>query len=131
MSELVTAFTSLGGVLVGALLLYMGNRYVANKSNQVGRAQVEVESRKVDQAAFEQFTRTYEREMTRLTAQVEQTTKWLALSLQHIKQLRRDVADSRELTAFPQELKDIPFWILDTNDDGTPARRRRGPETPE
>jgi hypothetical protein len=124
MNTLITVLSSFGGVFAGALFLYLGNRYIANKSNEVGKAQVEVESRKVDQEAFDKFTRTYEKELSKLQRQVDQTTQWLVISLRHIRQLRQDVVNNRALSPFPDELKDIPFWMLDLNDgDGTPARR--------
>jgi hypothetical protein len=130
MDQFLTLLTSLGGVLAGALFLYLGNRYVANKSTEVGRAQVEVENRKVDQASFEQFTRTYEKELQKLQKQIDQTTKWLVISLRHIRQLRSDVLTNRELTKFPDELRNIPFWLLGSeNDDPISSPDQQHPDS--
>lgn len=122
MDALLTVLTSLGGVVFGGVFLYLGNRYVANKSNEVGKAQVEVESRKVDREAFEQFTRTYERELQKLQEQIDRYGKWLVSSLQHIRQLRSDVIHNRELSPFPEELKSIPFWLLADDDEPLPRQ---------
>lgn len=123
MDSISTVLISLGGGLVGALFLYLGNRYVANKSTEVGVAQVAVENRKVDQAAFEQFTKRYEEEMRKLQKEIDQTTKWLVASLRHIRQLRNDVITNRELSEFPEELRNIPFWLLGSDDDDPTSAR--------
>lgn len=121
MGDWVTAFTSFAGVVIGAVFLYLTQRYIAQKSSDVGRAQVEVEQQKVNQTTFETVMKQYETELKRVQKQVDQTTAWLVLALKHISDLRSDVVHGRSLTAFPEELKSVPFWLLSGNDDPPPT----------
>lgn len=114
-------FIALGSGVGGSILGYLGLRYSARQSANVGQAQIEVDQRKVDQEAFDRFVQRYEQERLSLVHKLDQTMGWLVTSLKYVKELRKDVIHTRPLTPMPEELRAIPVWLLE--DDETEGSR--------
>lgn len=111
---------------ITGVLLYLGNRYVARQTREVGEQQVEVDRRKVDQEAFDRFIARYESDRERQEEEMEEqrtvlqsTQRLLRSALKHINLLRREMR-VRDLTPppLPPELETVPWGLLDEGDSG-------------
>lgn len=105
---------------VTGLLLYLGNRFVARQTREVGEQQVEVEQRKVDQEAFDRFIARYEADRTRQDEELEETRTELRetrslfrTALKHINLLRGEMRRSNVVPPeLPEELADVPWDMV-------------------
>jgi hypothetical protein len=108
-----------GGVLsalVTAAFLFVGTRFVAKQSREVGEQQVEVEQRKVDQEAFDRFVDRYEQDRSRQQTIITETRTLLRAALKHINILRGEMREHRVPTPpLPAELEDVP-WDMYSGD---------------
>ncbi len=102
-----------GGIIsatITAVLLFMGSRFVAKQTRQVGEQQVDVEQRKVDQEAFDRFVDRYEQDRTRQQTIITETRTILRAALKHINVLRGEMRKSSvPVPPLPNELEDVPW----------------------
>lgn len=108
-----------GGVLAALVtsgFLFLGSRFVAKQSREVGEQQVEVEQRKVDQEAFDRFVDRYEQDRSRQQTIITETRTLLRAALKHINLLRGEMRKHDVPTpALPDELEDVP-WDMYSGD---------------
>lgn len=108
-----------GGVLsaaVTAIFLFLGSRFVAKQTREVGEQQVDVEQRKVDQEAFDRFVDRYEQDRQRQATIITETRTLLRAALKHINLLRGEMRKANvPPPALPDELEDVP-WDMYSGD---------------
>jgi hypothetical protein len=109
----------LGGVasaLITAVFLFLGSRFVARQTREVGEQQVDVEQRKVDQEAFDRFVDRYEQDRTRQQTIITETRTLLRAALKHINLLRGEMRKAEvPIPTLPEELEEVP-WDMYSGD---------------
>ena len=95
-------------------------RYQGRSSREVAEVSADVEQRKVDQATFDRNVAHVEKEIARLTHQVDQLSGIVSVSFSYIGDLRTawppDRLDARP--AVPAELRNrVPLWLVGERTD--------------
>lgn len=114
-----------GSTIIGAVLLYLGSKFVAKQTREVGEQTVEVEQRKVDQAAFDRFINRYDAERRQQDERLVETEQKLTetrnlfwTALKHINLLRGEMRKPNPvIPPLPDTLQDLPWDLID---DRTP-----------
>lgn len=104
--------TVLGGVGLGGVLTYLGNRYVAKKNAEPGLEMAKVENRKTTLEEIQLILERHEIEIRHLEEELEESRTalkssraLLRLALKHIGLLRRDMrAAGIEPPILPEQL---------------------------
>lgn len=117
---MLDVFIGAGSTIASGFLLYLGSKFVAKQTREVGEQSVEEERRKVDQGAFDRFVARYDADRLRLDEELEETRTRLSealglfrTALKHINILRSEMRKPEPiLPPLPDELKDIPWELL-------------------